>query len=87
MYTDLSKKFKESFKQKTNHELISTFNQYVGNKGWCSAKGVFLAALREEICRRDILNTHLIISKEGGLMLSKKVILMGNTLELAPSES
>lgn len=87
MYTELFKELKKELQQHTNHELIATFNQYVGNKGWCSAKGVFIRALREEIVSRNFLNTPLIISKEGGLMLSKKVLLRGNRLELASSDS
>ena len=84
MYKKLSKEFKEQFQQNTDQELIATFNQYVGNKGWCSAKGVFIRALREEIVSRNFRNTQLIISSEGGLMLSKKVMLMGNRLEHIP---
>ncbi len=85
MYKDLSREFKESFQEKTDQELIAIFNQYVGNKGWCSAKGVYLAALREEITERDFDNTHLII--EGGLKLSRRVVLIANRLEFAPSDS
>ena len=70
MYKDLSKQFKESFQKETVQELIAIFNKYVGNRGWCSAKGVYLAALREEIIKRDFDNTDIIIS--GGLKLSKR---------------
>ena len=85
MYKDLSKQFKESFKEKTDQELIATFNQYVGNRGWSSAKSVYLAALREEICKRDFDNTDIIVS--GGLKLSRRVVLIANRLEFAPSDS
>ena len=86
MYKDLSREFEERFQEKTDQELIAIFNQYVGNKGWCSAKSVYLAALREEITKRDFDNTHLIII-DGGLKLSKRVMLIGNKLEFAASNS
>ena len=85
MYKDLSKQFEESFQEKTDQELIAIFNQYVGNSGWCSAKGVYLAALREEITKRDFDNTGIIIA--GGLKLSKRVVLIANRLEFAASDS
>ena len=85
MYKDLSNEFKESFKKETDQELIAIFNKYVGNRGWCSAKGVYLAALREEIIKRDFDNTDIIIS--GGLKLSRRVVLIANRLEFAPSDS
>lgn len=85
MYKDLSREFKERFQEKTDQELIAIFNQYVGNKGWCSAKGVYLAALREEIVKRNFDNTDIII--EGGLKLSHRVVLIANRLEFAPSDS
>ena len=85
MYKDLSNEFKESFQKETDQELIAIFNKYVGNRGWCSAKGVYLAALREEIIKRDFDNTDIIIS--GGLKLSRRVVLIANRLEFAPSDS
>ena len=85
MYKDLSNQFKESFQEDTDQELIATFNKYVGNRGWCSAKSVYLAALREEIVKRDFDNTDIIIS--GGLKLSRRVVLIANRLEYAPSDS
>lgn len=83
MYKDLSKQFEESFQEKTDQELIAIFNQYVGNKGWCSAKAVYIAALREEITKRNFDNTSIIIA--GGLKLNKRVMLIGNRLEFAAS--
>ncbi|NLZ94551.1 MAG: hypothetical protein GX921_01845 [Bacteroidales bacterium] len=85
MYKDLSKQFKESFKEDTDQELIANFNKHVGNRGWCSAKSVYLAALREEISIRDFENTDIIIS--GGLKLSRRVVLIANRLEFASSDS
>ena len=85
MYKDLSNEFKESFQKETDQELIAIFNKYVGNRGWCSAKGVYLAALREEIIKWDFDNTDIIIS--GGLKLSRRVVLIANRLEFAPSDS
>ena len=85
MSKDLSQQFKESFQENTDQELIAIFNRYVGNRGWCSAKGIYLAALREEISKRDFDNTGIIIS--GGLSLSRRVMLIANRLEFAPSDS
>ena len=85
MYKDLSKQFEESFQEKTDQELIAIFNQYVGNKGWCSAKAVCIAALREEITKRNFDNTSIIIA--GGLKLNKRVMLIGNRLEFVASNS
>ncbi|NLA64049.1 MAG: hypothetical protein GX857_12710 [Bacteroidales bacterium] len=85
MSKDLSQQFKESFQENTDQELIAIFNRYVGNRGWCSAKGIYLAALREEISKRDFDNTSIIIS--GGLSLSRRVMLIANRLEFAPSDS
>lgn len=85
MYKDLSQQFKESFQENTDQELIAIFNQYVGNRGWCSAKGIYLAALREEINKRKFDNTGIIIG--GGLSLSRRVVLIANRLEFAASDS
>ena len=85
MNKNLFKQFKESFQKDTDQELIAIFNQYVGNRGWCSAKSIYLAALREEITKRDFDNTGIIIS--GGLNLSKRVVLIANRLEFAASDS
>ena len=81
----LSQELKESFQENTDQELIAIFNQYVGNRGWCSAKGIYLAALREEITKRDFNNSGIIIG--GGLILIKRVMLVANRLEFAPSDS
>ncbi len=85
MYKKLSREFKEDFQVKTDHELIAIFNQYVGNRGWCSAKSVYLAALREEISSRNFDNISIII--DGGLSLRRRVVLIDNRLDFAAENS
>lgn len=85
MYKKLSREFKEDFQVKTDQELIAIFNQYVGNRGWCSAKSVYLAALREEISSRNFDNISIII--DGGLSLRRRVVLIDNRLDFAAENS
>ena len=86
MYKKLSREIKESLQVKTDQELIAIFNRYVGNTGWCSAKAVYIAALREEICSRNFNNTSIIII-EGGLSLRRRVMLIDNRIDFAPEGS
>lgn len=85
MYEDLSRRSKKNLEVKTDYELIATFNKYVGNRGWCSAKGVYLKALQEEIETRGFQNSEIICS--GGLKLNRRVVLLINRLEFASENS
>lgn len=46
--------FKEEFRKMDLNKLVECYNQQVGNKGWVSAKGYYLAALYAEFRTRGI---------------------------------
>ncbi len=79
-YKKLSKEFRESFREKTDEELITLINREVGNNGRTNAKQYYLDELKKEIQCRDFDSS--ILFEKGGFRLSKKVNLIDNTLFL-----
>ncbi|AZQ65430.1 hypothetical protein EI427_24785 [Flammeovirga pectinis] len=76
---DFYQEKKVYFSSLTTDELISKFNREVGNTGWTGSRGVYLAALNEEISKRKIKGTDLII--QGGRMsILRKVKFVNNQL-------
>lgn len=67
------------FNSKTNQDLVEIFNNQVGNKGWVSAKAVFLQNLKNEFIHRhiDISN---VLNETGGFNLNQNVNLINNKL-------
>lgn len=59
-------------------DLVSRFNNDVGNPGWVGARGRFHAALRQEFVRRGI--EYSAAGDATGLSLAKRVKLEGKTL-------
>ncbi len=76
--------FLARFKSLTDQEIIERFNEQIGNNGWTSSRGSYLAALHDEF-----LNRGFDFSAIGGsesLSLRSKIRLSGKTLEaLDPS--
>ncbi len=70
--------FTDSFRKKTDEELVAFFNKEVGVKGWVSVRGAYLEALRKVLVERgiDISSVHDGTSTK----LDKKVILKDNKL-------
>jgi len=64
------------FKKKNDKELIDTFNREVGNPGWTSSRGTYLAALHEEFDNRHY--NYSIIGDKGSMFLRHKVKLVDN---------
>ena len=49
---EMFKDYKKQFAQMTDCELVEAFNREVGNPGWGSARGAYLAALHREFQER-----------------------------------
>ena len=47
--------YKKQFAQMTDSELVDAFNREVGNPGWTSARGAYLAALHNEFSKRGFI--------------------------------
>lgn len=77
---DLNKRFK----QKTDEELVETFNGQVGCAGWVTARMYYLHCLRNEIRNRKFNSEILFEFDDAGkttsFKLSKKVKLLKNKL-------
>ncbi|MBB6463612.1 hypothetical protein [Flammeovirga kamogawensis] len=76
---DFYQEKKAYFSSLTTDELISKFNREVGNTGWTGSRGIYLAALNDEISERKIKGTDLII-KGGRMSILKKVKFVNNQL-------
>src|SRR5580704_13749127 len=70
----------ERFATLSHGELIAAFNREVGNNGWTSARGSYLAALHDAFKRRGF--DYSAVGDEGGLSLRSKIRLTGNVVEL-----
>ena len=46
-------KFRAGFSDRSDQQLVETFNGQVGNNGWTSSRASFLAALHDEFKCRD----------------------------------
>ena len=67
------------FKAFTDQELIDAFNREVGNPGWVSARGSYLAALHDEFKHRGF--DFSAIGGQDSLSLRSKVRLIGQVIE------
>ena len=84
MSNELLNEFRETMQNATHQELVNFFNKQVGNTGWGSARSYYLAALREEITKRDMdssINIHV-----GGLSFNRNVKLINGKLEFDDSD-
>ena len=61
------------FITQTDDEVIRSFNREVGNPGWTSSRGAYLAALHEEFNQRQWDYTE--IGDESGLSYKRKIRL------------
>jgi hypothetical protein len=84
MNNELLNEFRETMQKATDQELVNYFNKEVGNTGWGNARSYYLAALREEITKRDMDSS--IIIHEGGLSLKRNVKLSNGKLEFDDSD-
>ncbi|MGK0364229.1 MAG: hypothetical protein ACI85O_001286 [Saprospiraceae bacterium] len=78
---ELYEEFLESLESKSDTELLKAFNNEVGNKGWTSARGSFLAALRTSFEKRNIDISA--IGDETSFSLKDKIILDGRKVLIA----
>ena len=65
--------FLQDLKVLNDNELIQAFNKQVGNTGWVSARGAYLAAIRKEFERRNFDYSQ--IGDEMSLSLRSKIRL------------
>lgn len=71
-------RFREEMKASTNEELVGALNRQVGNNGWSSSRGAYLAALHKELEARDF-ETSLVITGNS-LSIKYKVEMVGTVL-------
>jgi len=45
--------FEKRLKGLSNEELVNSFNKEVGNSGWGTARGTYLAAIHDEFKKRE----------------------------------
>jgi len=65
--------FLQDLKVLNDNELIQAFNKQVGNTGWVSARGAYLAAIRKEFESRNFDYSQ--IGDEMSLSLRSKIRL------------
>ena len=70
--------FVERFADKTIEQLISSFNEEQPKKGWVSARGRFLSALREALLESGVDCCSFISDK--GMSMSHQIRLEGNVI-------
>ena len=71
--------FLAQFKACTDQELIEVFNRQVGNTGWTSSRGSYLAALHEEFKNRGF--DFSAMGDERSLSFRSKIRLIGRAIE------
>jgi hypothetical protein len=76
---DLYESFKRFFTKLSKQELVDKFNNEVGNRGWTSARSIYLHELREAMIDSGI-DCSKVINESGGFNLDKNVKLLGNQL-------
>lgn len=75
--------FLELFESKSVHELMSYFNKEVGCKGWTSARGAYLRALRvsiEKISQKENIELDETVFMKNGTSYNRQIELKGNRL-------
>jgi len=65
----------------TDEELVACLNKEIGNRGWGNARMYYTSCLKAELKSRNF-DSSLVVS-DGGLKLSRRVILANNRLEFA----
>jgi hypothetical protein len=71
---------KERFEKMSDEELINAFNSEVGNQGWTSTRGNYLAALLQEFQDRGYDFSE--IGNDEYLSLARKVKLVGKKIKV-----
>lgn len=81
--TKFASDMRNSFQVKSDEELILSFNKEVGNKGWVSARAIFLDELKKEFIRRE-WDFSVLANESGGFNLGdgNQVYLSDNRLKL-----
>jgi hypothetical protein len=79
MSKSLYEEFSEYLKEYTDQKLVDRFNNETKGRGWASAKGIFLQALRNEMRSRG-LDISSITNYSGGFSLKRKVTLVGKKI-------
>jgi hypothetical protein len=72
--------YKARFEKMTGKELIDAFNREVGNRGWTSSRGSYLAALFNEFKERGY--DFYEIGDDEYLSLARKVKLVGKKIKV-----
>lgn len=65
----------------SDEELVACFNNEIGNQGWGNARMYYTSCLTSELKSRNV-DSSLVVDN-GGLKLSKPVVLTNNRLEFA----
>ena len=81
--TKFATDMRKSFQAESDEELILSFNKEVGNKGWVSARAIYLDELKKEFIRRE-WDFSEITNESGGFNLGdgNQVYLSNNRLNL-----
>ncbi|MEO7201252.1 MAG: hypothetical protein ABIZ82_01515 [Candidatus Tumulicola sp.] len=69
----------ERFGSDSDEELVAAFNREIGNTGWVSARGAYLAALHDEFRKRGF--DFSAIGDADSLSLRVKIRLKGKKIE------
>ena len=78
------KKFSSDFEQKSNDEIITAFNNEVGdisNKGWGTGRASYLAAIHKEFDKRNFDYSE--IGNDKSLSFKSKIVLKENKITIA----
>ncbi len=77
--------YQERFSSLTDEELVALFNREVGQGGWGSARGCYLAAIHEEFDRRGW--DYREIGDQKSLSFAKKIFLEGRSVRIGGKPS
>lgn len=77
----LKEEYQERFKNKSDEQLIDSFNGQVGNAGWGTARMFYLSTLRKELENRNI--DYSDVGDKEGISYAKRVKLVGKKIVIA----
>jgi hypothetical protein len=75
----LQKSFKSYFATMTKEELVDRFNHEVGNKGWVSARAIYLSELRSAMINIG-LDLSAVTNESGGFNLDRHIEVRDDTV-------
>ncbi len=71
--------FKNQLAKLNKEELLEIFNKEVGNRGWASARAIFLEELRKAFRNLEV-DISEVTNESGGFILNRKAIIITNKL-------